>query len=325
MKNYTKLILNIFIIAMLLTLVNISKHGLAQEKFPSKPITVIVAWAPGGGMDSDARAVQPPAEKILGQPIIIVNKPGAGGTIGFTEGAKATPDGYTITQVSAAIVSTHYTISKDIDYRNYEPVILTSLSPGTIYVKKDAPWKSLKEFLDYARANPGKIRMVNPGHGSAGHIRAVGVEYFANVKFTHVPYKGTMPGIMAVIGGHAEAITSGLSDGFHLIEGGKVRAIGITASERVPVIPDVQTFKELGMDYESYSWFGYLVPKGTPKERIKILHEAFKKATESQEYIEYTKKRAVIPRRLGPKELLKFLEEEDRIWSKLLEVAGLKK
>lgn len=325
--NYLKFMSHILVGILFFGIMGIPWYIGGQEKFPNKPITLIVSWAPGGGMDLNARAIQPHVEKNLGQPVIILNKPGGGATIGFTEGARALPDGYTITHLSASIITTHYTVSPDIHYRNYDPVILVGFTPRTVTVRAEAPWKSLKEFLDYAKANPGKIRMVNSGHGGSGHIHAIGFEMTTGAKFTHVPFKGYAPALMALVGGHAEATVSGLADEFNLVKSGKLKVLAIAAPERMSDLPDVPTFKELGMDPGGFlgSLYGFVVPKRTPKDRIKILHDAFRKGMESPEYIEYTKSQGVMNYYLGPEEFLEFLEKEDKEWSRLIEAAGITK
>ena len=324
MKNYNGI--NTKICLVLILLVATLGQGWAQEIFPNKPVKIIVSWEPGGGMDLNARTLQPLVEKNLGQPVVIVNKPGAAGTIGFTEGAKALPDGYTVTLVNTSISTTPYLVSPTISYRNYEPIIFTGIVPGAVTVRLEAPWKSLKEFFDYARANPGKIRMSNAGHGSSTHIRTVGIELTGGVRFTHVPYKGSGPALTSLVGGHVEGTAAAIAETIHLAKGGgRLRVLAITAAERMPAIPDVPTFKELGMDFENGGWHSYAVPKGTPKERIKILHDAFKKAMESREYIEYANNQAVMAIYLGPEDLLKFWDKEEKAWFKLIEAAGLKK
>ncbi|MFC1534004.1 Bug family tripartite tricarboxylate transporter substrate binding protein [Thermodesulfobacteriota bacterium] len=311
---------------LVLTLLTVWRPGFAQEKFPSKPITIIVSWAPGGGMDLNARTLQPLIEKNLGQSVIIMNKKGGGGTIGFTAGAKAPPDGYTVTLLSASVVTTPYTVSPKISYLNYEPLIFGGFCPGTLTVRNDAPWKTAKDFLDYARANPEKVRMSNSGHNGSQHFRTVGVELAANVKFTHVPFRGTAPALMALVGGHVEGICAGVSDGVQLVKAGKLKVLAVASPERMPLIPDVPTFKELGMDFENGTWYAYVLPKGTPKERVNIVYDAFKKAMGTPEYIEYAETHAIIRwGKLGLKDLIKFFEEEDKKWVKLLDAAGVKR
>ena len=323
MRNCKKF--NSRICLLIIFFIGISVQGWAQEKFPNQPVKIIVPFEPGGGMDLNTRMLQPHFEKALGQPVVIINKGGAGGSIGFNEGAKAIPDGYTVTLLNTSLMTVPYTVNPEINYRNYEPIILTGSMPGDILVRADAPWKSLKEFLDYAKANPGKIRVAHSGHGGSQHIRTVGIELAAGVKFTQVPYKGAGPARAALLGGHVEATSSSSSESIQLIKGGaKLRMLAITASERMSEIPDVPTFKELGIDFVCTTWFTYGVPKGTPKERIKILHDAFRKAKEAPGFIKYEKDEGITSQYLGAEDVRKFWEKEDRLWSKMVEAAGIK-
>jgi len=296
----------------------------AQEKFPTKPITMIISWSAGGGQDLTARALQPHLEKALGQSVIIVNKPGGGASIGFNEVANSPPDGYTIGQASPSLNIIKYTMKAGIDYVKFEPIMFGGYSPCTILVRKDAPWNTLKEFLDYARANPGKVRMGNSGYGAIFHITAIGMEQAAGVKFIHVPYKGTAPSIPAILGGHLDAIVAGITDTFHLIKGGKLKALGVAAPERSKFVPEAQTFKELGMDAEFITFYSWVGPKGIPKERVAILYQAFKKAIDSKEFHDYCDSQGVTISTKGPEELAKFFAQEDKKWRELITIGGIK-
>ena len=313
-------------LSLVLLLMGIANYTLAQERFPNKPLTIIVPFAAGGVMDLDARALKPHVEKSLGQPVVVLNREGAGGTIAFNEGATSLPDGYTITQVSPAIIASHYIIRADVHYRQFVPVSINAFSPGTITISAASPWRSLKDLIDYGKANPGKIRAANAGFGSASHIRLVGLEIAAGIKFTHVPYKGLAPAQMAVMGGHVEVVSPTLSAGLlDLVKSGKLRNLAVTSRDRVLYIPDVPSCKELGVDYENDSWYGFLAPKGTPKDRIYILHNAFRKAAESQEYIAFAKRDAVTVRYPSLEEITKLLEKEDEVWSRIIDAAGIPK
>lgn len=297
----------------------------AQEKFPTKPITNIVSWSAGGGVDLLARALQPLLEKVLGQTVIIVNRPGGGASIGFNEIANAAPDGYTIGMVSNSVHTLKYTVKDtNIDYVRFEPIVYVGYSPSTIYARKEAPWNNLKDVLDYAKANPGKLRVGNSGYGGIHHIAAIGMEQAARVKFIHVPYKGTAPSIPAVLGGHIDAIVTGITDCLHLIRGGKIKALGTAAPERSKFIPETQTFKELGIDADfavNYSWAG---PKGISKERVTILFEAFRKSAETKEFKDFCESQGVTVSMKGPEDYAKFLGEEDKKLKELITIGGIK-
>jgi len=319
---------NVFSVACLISfLALILLSGLAigaDDKFPSKPISIVVSWSAGGGQDLVARALQPQLQEALNQSVVIVNKPGAGGSIGFNSVAIADPDGYTILQASPSVNILKYTLKAGVDYKNYAPIIFGAYTPATVLVKVDAPCKDLKEFLAYAKANPGKIRIANSGYGGIWHIAAIAIEKGAGVKVTHVPYKGTAPSVPALLGGHIDAILAGFGDTQHLIKDGKMKPIGVAAPERSKFAPNVQTCKELGMDLDMISYYSWVAPKGTPKDRIKILYEAFKKALESKAFVDFADKQGVTIAPKGPDEFAKFFEKEDKKFEELINIAGIK-
>jgi tripartite-type tricarboxylate transporter receptor subunit TctC len=296
----------------------------AQETFPTKPLTFIVSWSAGGGQDLVARALQRHLAKALGQPVVIINKPGGGASIGFSEIANSAPDGYTFGQLSPSVHSLKYMVRAGIDYVKFEPIMFGGYSPTCILVKKEASWNTLKEFLDYAKANPGKVRMGNSGHGGGWHIQAIEMERAAGVKFIHIPYKGIAPSYPALLGGHIEAIITSIADTFHLIQGGKLKAVGVASSERNKFVPEAQTFKELGMDIDFVTFYSWVGPKGIPKERVTILYRAFQKAIENKEFKDYCESSGVIISTKGPDEVAKFLAQEDKKWEKLITSAGIK-
>lgn len=323
MRKGKKIISGIIFFTILLTIMIAWHQASAQVKFPSKPVTVIVSWAPGGA-DVNLRALQPHAEKVLGQPIIIINKPGGAGTIGFMEGANAQADGYTVTLVTPSIVVTPYTVTAKPDYKSFDPVILTAEIPTVVAVKIDAPWKTFNEFMEYAKANPGKVRMSNSGHAAMYHIGAVGIEAATGMKFTHVPHKGSAPAIMALVGGHVEGVLTSYTTLSQMVAGGKLKVLAVAGGRRYYPIPDVPTFKELGIDLELSTWYGYLVPKGTPKDRIKVIHDAFKKAIETSDYKAKTKELGAEIHYLDSDEFGKYLEKQDKQWLRLIEYGGFR-
>ena len=296
----------------------------ADEKFPSKPVSIVVSWSAGGGQDLNARALQIPLQEALKQSVIIVNKPGAGGSIGFNSVAIADPDGYTLLQASPSINILKYTLKAGVDYKNYAPVIFGAYTPATVLVKVDAPWNNFKEFLAYAKDHPGKIRIANSGYGGIWHISAIAIEKAAGVKFTHVPYKGTAPSVPALLGGHIDAILAGFGDTLHLIKDGKMKPVGVAAPERSKFAPNVQICKELGMDVDMVSYYSWVAPKATPKDRIKILQDGFKKALQSASFEEFANSQGVTIAVKDSDEFAKFLEREDKKYQELITIAGIK-
>ena len=243
--------------------------AVAQEKFPKDPITIVVPYAAGGSHDLVARALQPQLEKVLGAPVLVENKPGGGSTIACNFVKAAAPNGYTLVTVSPTLSIIKYTLPEsNVTFDQFEPVAYVGYTPQGVFTRVDAPWNNLKELLDYAKANPGKIKCGNAGHGGNFHMGAVGIEQATGVKFTHIPFKGAAPAVPAVMGGHVDIIVSTIADTLHMVKGGSLKVLGLAAPERNKFAPDAQTFKELGYDIEFSTYWSYLGPKGMPKDRV---------------------------------------------------------
>ena len=211
MKKTWTMVAMVLMVSLMLVVVGCGGGAKPAEKvpeapkFPTKQIEVIVPAGAGGGTDMLARAMANKAKDLLGQPVVIVNKPGVIGTVGFTAGQTAKPDGYTVTMFFAEIVIVPHLGIAQADHKLFVPIMRVNMDPAAITVQADAPWKTLKEFLDYAKANPGKVRMGNSGPGSIWHLAAATVEDKTGVKFNHVPYGGAAPAVTALLGGAIEA------------------------------------------------------------------------------------------------------------------------
>lgn len=325
MKMYRRLSEAVVFGLLIIVAVCAGSPAWGQEKYPSKPINIIVSWAPGGLQDIAARGMQPLLQKALGQNIVITNKTGGGGAIGFTEIANAAPDGYTIGHLSPSVNILKYTTKANIDYTRFEPIMFGGYTPVTLFVRKEAPWKNLTDFLAFAKANSQKPpRVGNSGNGAIYHISAINMERAAGVKFTHVPFAGGAPAIPALFAGQLDAAALSLTDGMQMVKSGKIRAVGVAAPDRSQFIPDVQTFKELGMNVEDISYFAWAGPKGMAKDRVRILYEALKKGVESKEFKAHCDHEAVTITTKGPEELAKFLAKEDVKWRDLIKSGGIK-
>jgi len=290
-----RMILGIVFAAMLLMVITISSPAFGQEKFPSRPIRMIVPYSPGSGTDSSARTLQPEVEKVLGQPIIIINKPGAAGALGYTECAEARPDGYTVTFTGPTLpMLRHTSPGSKVDIKMLDPILLVAELPLVLAVRQDSPWKNLKEFIDYAKNNPGKIRFSNNGAGGIFHMSALSFEAKAGIKLTHLPFKSNADALMALLGNHIEAGMSSPPTLFQFIKTGKIRIIAVSSRERYTYLPDTLTFKEGGLDFTPTTFYGFSATKGTPKQNIKLLHDAIKKAMDSKRFKEYAEREGMI-------------------------------
>jgi tripartite-type tricarboxylate transporter receptor subunit TctC len=299
--------------------------ALAQEKFPNRPIQFIIPWAAGGGGTVNAQALQPHFEKAIGGSIQIINKPGGGGTIAWNYVANAAPDGYTVGVTNQSFILTQYTTRTGVSFKKVDPVVMVIDMPAALAVKADAPWKTFKEYISYAKANPGKVQMGNSGLGANYHVSALGIEMVTGVKLTHVPFKGAGPSVTALMGGHVDSLVAELPTLLPYVEGKKFRLLVVGSPERNFAVPDVPIMQEEG--YEQIligAWYVWSAPKGVPKDRFQKLHDAFKAAMEAPEYRELYRKLGGVARYMGPQELPAFYEQEDRKLKKLIDYSGFK-
>ena len=263
--------------------------ALAQDSYPSKPINMIVPFPPGGVADIVGRPLASQMEKTLKQPIVVVNRAGAGGAVGMGSVAKAAPDGYTILMALSSI--SIFPVSDRIngkapsyEMKDFAPVALITADPTVLVVSADSPWKTLKEFVDSAKAYPGKINYSSSGVYGTLHVA---MEIFANsagIKLFHVPYQGGGPALTALLGGQVHALASGPAPAVGQIKAGKMRALASWSTERLPLMPEVPTFKELGYDAEFYIWSGVFAPAAIPTAVLDRLRAAVREAANSAEF-----------------------------------------
>src|SRR5688572_33036098 len=261
----------------------------AQDPYPSKPITMIVPFPPGGVADIVGRPLASQMEKALKQPVVVVNRTGAGGAVGMASVAKAAPDGYTILMGLSSI--SIFPVSDRIngktpsyEMKDFAPIALITADPTVLVVSADSPWKNLKEFVESAKAYPGKINYSSSGVYGTLHVA---MEIFANaagIKLFHVPYQGGGPAVTALLGGQVHALASGPAAAIGQIKGGKMRALASWSTERLPLLPEIPTFKELGYDAEFYIWSGVFVSAATPAAIQTRLRAAVREAATSDEF-----------------------------------------
>jgi len=270
------------------------------------------------------QTLQPAFEKALGVGTVIVNKTGGGGTIGWNLLANSPPDGYTVGVCNNSLLTTQYTVRTGISYKKFDPLIMTVMIPLGVVVKADSPWKTFQEFIDYAKANPGKVIMGNSGHGATYHIGIVGIEKATGTKFTHIPYKGSGPCVTALLGGHVDASLIEISTLMPYVEAKKFRILTVSSAKRNFLLPDVPTFKEFGFDLDVSAWVGYIVPKGTPKERIKVLHDALKVGVDSEAFKTFYVKQGGVISYMGPEEMGAQWEVLHKGWKDIIDFGGFK-
>ena len=279
--------------------------------FPSKPIRVIVGFSPGGTTDLIARAVAGVAPEYLGQSLIVINKPGASGTIAAREVAQAKPDGYTlmIAGGSETVSVGHF---KKLPYHPinaFAPITRFVRARMLINCNANAPWKTFKDFVEDAKKNPGKYKYASSGHGGIYHAALLAICDRAGIKMKHIPYKGGAPGLAALMGGHVDLAVASDAEAWPLVEGGKIRSLTLTSLDRSPVMKDVPTLKELGYDVYLENQKGFVAPAGTPKERIALLNDAFKKTYDHPAFKKLADKLKLELGYMGPDEFKKSLQD----------------
>lgn len=263
---------------------------IAQEAWPlARPIGMVVAFPPGGVADLTARPMAVALEKILKQKVLVENKPGAGGAVGNALVAKARADGYTLLMALSSV-----TILPEADRVNGRapgytldqlvPVALVSADPTVLVVRAESPYKTLRDFVDAARANPGKINYASSGYYSALHTPMEMLSIATGTKLFHIPYQGGGPAVTAILGGQVEALASGPGPVLQHIRAGKLRALASWGEKRHPALPDVPTLKESGIDNEFYIWAGVFAPFGTPEAVIRQLRDAVRQAVADPQF-----------------------------------------
>lgn len=313
------------VLCVMLIVASCGSQKAEAPKFPTKQIEIIVPAGAGGGTDMVARALANKAKDLLGQPVVIVNKPGGSGSVGFTAGQTAKPDGYTVTMFFMEIVVLPHLGTAPADYTKFEPIMMVNADPAAFSVAADAPWNTLEEFLAYAKANPGKVRMGNSGAGSGWHLTAVAVEQKTGVQFVHLPFNGAAPAVTALLGGSIDAVAVSPAEVGAQVAAGKLKMLAVASEQRTKNFPKVPTFKERGIDVVMGTWRGLGVPLGTPPAIVKILHDAFKKAMEDPIFIEQMDKADLGIRYMNASDTTKFLKAEYDNFGVLTDKVGLKK
>ena len=299
----------------------------AAAQYPERPVTCIVGYPAGGLADVVARAIVENMKKKFPKGIAVVNRTGAGGSIGSSEAAQAKPDGHTFALVPISNLVIQPQIN-DLPYKtpdDYIPFInLVSWYP-MLAVKSESPWKTAQEFVAAAKASPGKLRVGSPGEGTSSHLNLEEFKRHAGVNVTHVPFAGWAEGSPALLGGHIEGIVAQPGEVRPLSEGKKLRVLFVFDPKRNPVFPDAPTATELGWPVSNGAWFLLIAPKGTPPAVVKYLHDAAKAAIEEPSFVEFAKKRVINVDYRPGEQLRADLWKEYKSHTEILTRAGLLK
>lgn len=272
-------------------LLPLASSAAAQDVFPSRPIQMIVPFPPGGVADITGRPTAHVMGKLLKQSVVVQNRPGAGGSVGAAQAARAAPDGYTILMALSSI--SVLPIADRLQGRapayqldQFAPIALISADPTVLVVREDGPYKTLKDFVDAAKAKPGTINYGSSGVYGTLHVAMEIFASAASIKLFHIPYQGGGPAVAALLGGQIDALASGPSAAIGQIKAGKMRALAVWGDKRLASLPDVPSMKELGYDATFYIWSGLFAPAATPPPVMTILRDAARRTAEDPEFKE---------------------------------------
>ena len=299
----------------------------AAQAFPDRPITLVVPNPPGGLVDTSARLLSEPLARVIGQPIIVDNKPGASGNTAYQSVAKAKPDGYTLLISYSGYHVGNPALFDKLPWdpvKDFSPVALLTVSTNVIAVHPSVPVNNLKEFIAYAKANPGKLNYASQGNGSVSHIGTEIFKQTTGVEMVHVPYKGSGPAIQDVLAGQVQVFISTPPSLMQHVQSGKLKGLAVTGKNRHPGMPNVPTTAEAGLpSFQLESWVALYAPAGTPAPVINKLSESVKQSLALPEVKDRSDAAGVELRYLNPAQMDALLKKELPYWSKAIKAANI--
>jgi tripartite-type tricarboxylate transporter receptor subunit TctC len=308
-----------------LSLLMCAAHVSAQA-YPDHPVRIVVPFAPGASIDILARLAADELSKRLGQSFVVENIGGAGGTIGTTQVVKSKPDGYTIVAATPGPITISPVAAKDVPYDVSQLAAVTMIAggPGAIVVRKDSPYKTLKELIEAAKAKPGSMSFGSAGVGAFSHLSSELFVALAGIKAVHVPYKGTGPALIDLLGGRLDWSMEYFPALQKHIDSGELRALAVTTPQRFPLRPDIPTMAEAGVPgYEGSAWVGLMVPAATPKDVVDKLQQTLSQALKDPAVVTRINNMGVVPGGQSSAEFAKFMADERARYKKLVDATGI--
>ena len=299
----------------------------SAQTWPTKPVRIINPFPPGGGTDAFARPLAAKLTITLGQSVLIENQAGAGGTVGAANAAKAIGDGYTwfMGAVHHTIAETLYTKLPYSLERDFVPVTVVAYVPNVVVVHPKHPFKTVKELLEFSKANPGKLNYGSAGNGTTHHLSVELFKTMTGAKLTHVPYKGAGPLTPALLSGEVDLAFDGMGTASTQIKAGKLRPLAVTTTKRSPLIPNVPTMQEAGFPgYEVTTWYALWAIKGTPQPAIDRMYAETVKAMQASDMAKIWDAQGATAGGQKPEEFAKFVKSEIAKWGKVVRDAGIK-
>ncbi|HEX9184696.1 MAG TPA: tripartite tricarboxylate transporter substrate-binding protein [Burkholderiales bacterium] len=295
--------------------------AVAAQSWPQKPVRFIVPFPPGGATDISARLLGEKLAQIWGQSVVIENRGGAGGGVGAAEAARATPDGYTLFFPSGSVVTANQHVYAKLGYnpdKDFIPVTKVVSGPQVLTVPASSPFKTVKDLIDHARANPGKLTFGHAGIGSQTHLAAENFVWQAKIDALAVPYKGEGPGLAAAVAGETSFFLGNVAAAIGHINGGRLRAIGVTSKGEAAQLPGVPPIGKTIPGFENTGWFGIVAPTGTPREIVQKVYTDTKKALEASDLRGRLYVQGLAPVGNTPEQMAKEMKEESALWARVV-------
>ena len=300
----------------------------SHAEYPERTIQIVVPYTPAGTVDILARKLGERISKAWGQPVVIVNRPGAGGSVGAEAVAKSAPDGYTFLLSTNSPLTTNLALYPSLGYeplRDFEPIILAGENSLVLAANPKLPVKTLKELIALAKNKPGQLNAGTSGNGSTAHLSLATLNKQAGISITHVPYRGGVPSIQAAMAGEVQLVFSDIVPVIPQIRDNRLRALGQTGLRRARIAPDIPTFDESGLPgFNITAWIGAVAPKGTPKDIVQKLNVEIGRALKDKEFAEQISAIGIDPLGSTPDEFAAFLQKEISRWKQIVQDAGVK-
>lgn len=306
----------------------VAASSLAAAAYPDKPIRLVIGFPAGGPLDQHARLLSERLQAVLGQPIVIDYKAGAGGTVGAQDVMKAAPDGYTLMLANTGVMVINPALYSKLPYqttRDFTPIARTAMQPLALLVNPKVPAQNLREFVDYARARPGQINYGSAGNGGISHLVPEMFKSSTGLFMVHIPYRGSAPAFTDLMGGQVQFMAESIPQAAAYHKQGKVRAIAVTSRERNPALPDIPTVMETGIkDFEVVGFYGFLAPANLPRDITAKLSDAFRQVLTSPDIRSRMISQGADPAFLGAEDFAKFLQAEMPRWADAVKKSGAK-
>lgn len=317
----------LFAVSLALSAAGTGASLAAPADFPTRPITFVVGFAPGGGADVFARALAEAARTVFPQPVVVENRPGAGGTAANAYVTGRPADGYTLlfAHAGSSIITPIIANQPRLKWDAFDPIARVHGEEEWLFVRPDAPWKTLEELATFAKANPRRLRVAGSAIGGIDSFVVLSWEKAAGIDVEYIPHEGGGPATQAFLGGNAEMLVGNVSEVFQLIQAGRIKPFAVASERRSPIFPDVPTLKEKGWDVVFTQWRSVLAPQGTPSSRIAILAVAIQKALGAESWKRFNANTQAVDLYLGPLDFFRFLTAEEARLTRIIDELGLRR